>query len=73
MPRGCFDLHDRRARTIAGGRSEDKFWASIAAYDVVWPQSIPHTASHLLQNRIAGEMAMGVIDFLEVIEVHQDD
>jgi hypothetical protein len=52
-------------------RQQDcKFVSTISSSDVTGSQVIADQLSHFLQDKISGEMTIGIINVFEVIEVH---
>jgi hypothetical protein len=45
----------------------------MTADEVVGANVLSHPLSGVAENQVSGEMAEGVVDFLEVIDVGQDD
>ena len=58
---------------IAAGEDDEKLFAAVAAHRVVAAGCALHAAGELAQNGIAGEVAVSVVDHLEVVEIGEND
>src|SRR5690348_8251637 len=58
---------------VTGGKNDQEFFASVAADAIVWANGFHHALGDFLEHRIAGQMAVTVIHFFEMIDVAQDD
>ncbi len=55
------------------GQHDQEFFSAITANEVVRTNVLSHPASGVAQDQVASEVTEGVIDFLEVVDVGQDD
>lgn len=62
-----------RAVSIATWHDNQEFFASIAANIIVRAHRAKQPAGHFPQHGVAGQMSIGIVDLLEMIEVCHDD
>ena len=65
------DFRGSRFSALNIGQQYGKFVAPKTGQRVALPQHASQALRHLTQHLIAGRMPQGVIDFLEVVQVHQ--
>ena len=56
-------------RTVASGKQDQELLSAIAAHGVVGPDVRLHSSRDFAKHGVAGQMSVGVIDGLEVIQV----
>src|ERR1035441_10668171 len=62
----------KRALAIGGGRYHEEFLAAVTPQSIVRTNATGHSRSHFLQDLIAAQMPIGIIDLFEVIDVDKD-
>ncbi len=59
--------------SIAVGRDNQEFLSTVASDQIVGPDRLFHASRRLNQDMVPGQMPIGVVYLLEVIEVEHDD
>jgi len=60
-------------RVVAFGKNQEKLIAAHAGSEIAAANGSIETRGEFLENEVSGRMAVGIVDVLEVIQVHQDD
>lgn len=63
---------DREGRGIRIGQHDDEFVPPKACHQIFFSDALPHALGHQLEQQVAGFVAEGVIDGLEVVEIDED-
>ena len=63
----------KRTQCARGWHDDQKLFTPIATYRVVRARTTDHAAGCFLQNRIAAEMPVLVVDVLKMVEVRQNN
>ena len=65
--------HHRGIGSLAAGQDEQELLAAVAADEIAIAEAGLHAAGRLLEHRVPGRMAVGVVDALEVVDVGDRD